>query len=49
MTEEKTCGNCKHNKYEATVEDFFCGCQSGEWYGCPTFYEDACEEWEAKE
>ena len=49
MNDEKTCGTCRHNRYSAMEEEFFCGCHDSEWLGCPTFYEDECEMWEEKE
>lgn len=46
MVEEKMCGNCTYNRYDAINEVFFCTNEYSNYYGCDTFYDDVCEDWE---
>ena len=44
----ETCGNCKYNRYDPVNESFYCGNTDSEYYGCESFYEDTCDEWEER-
>ena len=45
----KSCGTCRHNKYDSDSGDFVCTNSSSEyfadWVGC----DNSCEEWEERE
>ena len=41
------CHNCKYNEYEGG--EYFCGNEDSDYYGCPTAYDDECEEGEEKD
>lgn len=43
----RVCGTCKYNS--KCFDGFCCGNEEGEFFGCPTEYEDRCENWEDKE
>lgn len=45
----EVCGECKHNKYDLWDDAFFCTNERSENCGCPTFYNDTCDEYEEKE
>lgn len=42
----RVCGTCKYNA--KCFDGFCCGNEEGEFFGCPTEYEDRCEDWEEK-
>lgn len=48
MNNKQVCGNCSHNEYNRAEEEFYCGNERSECFGCPTFYDDSCEDWEEK-
>jgi len=48
MAKNKLCGNCEYNEWNARDEEFYCANENSDCYGCPTFYDDGCEDWEAK-
>lgn len=41
------CGTCEHNRKDDL--GWYCGNKNSENYGCHTFYDDSCEDWEEKE
>ena len=43
----RICGTCKYNA--KCFDGYCCGNAEGEFFGCPTEYEDRCEDWEEKE
>ena len=51
----EVCGNCKHNKRDfskpqnSCYSEFCCGNEDSDNYGVPTFYDDACDDFEEKE
>lgn len=50
---QECCGNCKHNKYSPDGNGirngcFYCGNEDSDQYGVPTFYDDACDDFEEK-
>ena len=51
----EVCGNCKHNKRDflkpqnENYSSFCCGNEDSDNYGVPTFYDDACDDFEEKE
>ena len=51
----EVCGNCKHNKRDFSktqnenYSSFCCGNEDSENYGVPTFYDDACDDFEEEE
>ena len=51
MTE--VCGNCKYNKRvfkgRWSGTEFQCGNEDSVFHGCPTAYDDTCEDYEPKE
>lgn len=53
MSEQKeVCGTCRYNKrvYDGHCHsEFCCGNEESDNYAVPTFYDDTCEDWEAKE
>lgn len=44
----KCCGECKYNKYDRTDQDYYCGNDHSDNYGCNTAYSDCCEDYEEK-
>lgn len=50
MTDEKTCGTCRHTQWMPHNEEFVCSNRDSDYFGCPCFYDDTCEDgWEEKE
>lgn len=43
MDEVEICGNCGNCKY--IDGEWICTCEASDAHGCPTMYEDSCEEW----
>lgn len=49
------CGTCKWNKYDPDGSGirqkggFYCSNEQSMDCGCPTFYDDGCDEWEDKD
>jgi len=49
------CGTCRFNKYDTDgsgvrqIGGFYCTNEESENCGCPTFYDEGCEDWEAKD
>ena len=37
------CGTCGNNCYDGG--EFVCSCEASDAYGCPTAYNDTCNEW----
>lgn len=37
------CGTCGNNCYDGG--EFVCSCEASDAYGCPTVYNDTCNEW----
>lgn len=51
---EECCGNCKWNEYSPDGNGwrngkFYCVNEESEYCGIPISYDDACENWKAKE
>ena len=44
---EQVCGTCEYNN--VCEGEFCCNNPDSDAYGCPTNYNDVCEEWEEKE
>ena len=49
MEKDKKCGACKFNRWDYRGETFYCTNRESDYYGCETFYDDACAEYEEKE
>lgn len=49
------CGTCKWNKYDPDGSGvrqkggFYCSNEQSMDCGCPTFYDDGCDDWEDKD
>ena len=49
------CGTCTYNRYDNDGSGvrqsggFYCGNENSECCGCPTFYDDSCEDWSEKD
>lgn len=50
-TEVHVCGECGCNRpmlKRNKLIGFYCGNKDSDCYGCPTTYDDSCEEWREK-
>ena len=49
MSEERTCGTCKHVYEPEKITVHFCGCGFSEQYGQPVYYDEvACDCYESR-